>query len=83
MRILLLQVAHQLPMAIELCIRILLVKFRQQIFQGLLLLGRSRILGSLAILGTASDIDNTDAVSVVSILIAMGALLINGPAIVD
>jgi hypothetical protein len=59
------------------------VKLFQEICQRYLLFWRSRILGRLTILGTSSDIDNTDAISVVSILGAMGAHLVDVAAIVD
>ena len=70
-------------MAIEPGFRVLLMQFLQQLCQSLLLLGRARVLGRFAVLGTAPDIDHTDAESVVSVLHAMRTHHIDGTAIVD
>ena len=83
MRILSLQAAHQFPMPIQLGIRELLMKFLQKLSKGRFLLRRSRILGRLAVPGTSTDVDHTDAISVVSVLSAMRPHPIDRPAVVD
>ena len=59
------------------------MKILQESGKGGRLLGRSRVLGSLAVFSTSSDIYSADAKAVVSVLLAMGAHQIERSTIMD
>ena len=94
LRIIFLQAAHKFPMAVQSGIRELRVQLLQQQSEGFLLLWCACVLGRLAILCTPSDIDHSDAVSVLALASVplgravatfgtVGTRLLDGPALVD